>query len=114
MITHPSVIRPAEHADWRPDTMGKSTLFSSPNLLVGLNAFEPGQSHTLHAHRGMDKVYLVVEGEGLFLLEGRELSMRTGDLLVAPDGVPHGVRNNSGARLLVMAMLAPGPGERRG
>ena len=35
--------------------------------------------------------------------------MRSGDVLVAPDGVPHGVENNSQARLLVMAILAPGP-----
>jgi len=92
--------------------MGKSTLYQSAHVLVGLNAFEPGQSHALHAHAGMDKVYLVVEGEGLFLLDGQELPMRSGDLLVAPDGVPHGVRNNSGARLLVMALLAPGPSAR--
>jgi quercetin dioxygenase-like cupin family protein len=92
--------------------MGKSTLYASDHLLVGFNAFEPGQSHALHAHAGMDKVYLVVEGQGLFLLDGSELPMRTGDLLVAPDGVPHGVRNNSHARLLVMAVLAPGPGKR--
>lgn len=114
MITHPSVVRPADHAEWRADAMGKSTLFSSTNILVGLNAFEPGQSHRLHAHAGMDKVYVVVEGEGLFLLDGQELPMRAGDLLVAPDGVPHGVRNNSAGRLLVMALLAPGPAERRG
>ena len=60
---------------------------------MGLNAFEPGQSHALHAHAGMDKVYSVVEGEGVFLLEGRELPMTAGDLLVAPEGVPHGIRN---------------------
>jgi hypothetical protein len=30
-------------------------------------------------------------------------------VLVAPEGVPHGVRNSSGARLLVMAVLAPSP-----
>ena len=76
-------------------------------MMVGLNAFEPGQSHELHAHAGMDKMYYVLEGEGLFLLDGVEAPMRTGDLLVAPDGVPHGVRNNSNARLLVMAVLAP-------
>jgi len=108
-IDHPSVIHAGDHADWRPDKMGKSTLFASPRLLVGLNAFEPGQAHALHAHAEMDKVYQVVEGEGLFLLEGRELPMRAGDLLVAPAGVPHGVRNSGGGRLLVLAILAPGP-----
>lgn len=103
------MIKPAEHAEWRTDKMGKSTLFESPRLLVGLNAFEPGQSHALHAHAGMDKLYYVVEGEGLFLLEGTELPMRAGDALVAPEGVAHGIRNTSGARLLVMAVLAPSP-----
>jgi quercetin dioxygenase-like cupin family protein len=103
------VIKPAEHAEWRTDKMGKSTLFESPRLLVGLNAFEPGQSHALHAHGGMDKLYYVVEGEGVFLLEGTELPMRAGDALVAPEGVAHGIRNTSGARLLVMAVLAPSP-----
>jgi quercetin dioxygenase-like cupin family protein len=106
-MSHPRVINPADHAVYASSKMGKSTIFESPRLLVGLNAFEPGQEHGLHAHAGMDKVYHVVDGEGLFLLPGRELPMRAGDLLVAPDGVPHGIRNNSRARLLVLAILAP-------
>ena len=108
-MNHPRVIRPAEHASYSAAKMGKSTIFASPRLLVGLNAFEPGQQHALHAHAGMDKVYSVIEGEGVFLLEARELPMRAGDLLVAPEGVPHGVRNTGPSRLLVLAILAPGP-----
>lgn len=108
-MEHPIVIRPAEHAVYKADKMGKSTLFESARLLVGLNAFEPGQAHALHAHAGTDKVYQVVEGSGVFLLEGRELPMRAGDLLVAPEGVPHGVRNTGTGRLLVLAILAPAP-----
>jgi mannose-6-phosphate isomerase-like protein (cupin superfamily) len=108
-MTHPSLIRPSDHAEWRSDKMGKSTIFESPRMLVGLNAFEPGQSHSLHSHAGMDKLYYVLEGSGLFLLEGRELAMRSGDLMVAPDGVPHGIRNSGKERLLVLAVLAPAP-----
>jgi quercetin dioxygenase-like cupin family protein len=108
-MSQAALFKPPKHAEWRPDKMGKSTLFESPRLLVGLNAFEPGQSHALHAHAGMDKLYYVLEGEGLFLLEGAEVPMHAGDVLVAPEGVPHGVRNSSGARLLVMAVLAPSP-----
>ena len=103
------VIEPARHAEWKADKMGKATLFQSPRLLVGLNAFEPGQSHELHSHYGMDKLYHVLDGEGLFLLEGRELPMRAGDLLIAPDGVAHGIRNPGAQRLLVLAVLAPAP-----
>ena len=109
MIEHPRVIHPADHAVYSHVKMGKSTLFQSPRVLVGLNAFEPGQEHPLHAHAGQDKVYQVLEGEGVFLIEGRELPMRAGDLLVAPEGVPHGVRNSGKSRLLVLAILAPAP-----
>jgi quercetin dioxygenase-like cupin family protein len=89
--------------------MGKSTLFSSARLLVGLNCFEPGQSHELHTHAGMDKVYYVLAGRGRFLLSDRELDMEAGTMLVAPEGVPHGIRNNGEERLVVLAMLAPAP-----
>ena len=58
---------------------------------------------------GMDKVYHVIEGEGVFLLEGEPVPMKAGVLLVAPDGVPHGIRNTGTARLLVLAVLAPAP-----
>ena len=108
-MNHPSVVRPSDHAVYSPSKMGKSTIFESPRLLVGLNAFEAGQEHALHAHAGQDKVYKVIEGEGFFLLEGRELAMRAGDLLVAPEGVAHGVRNTGAGRLLVLAILAPAP-----
>ena len=108
-MTHPTIIRPRDVALYSPRKMGKSTIFESPRLLVGLNAFEPGQEHALHAHAGQDKVYHVLEGDGVFLLEGRELAMQAGDLLVAPEGIPHGLRNTSGRRLLVLAILAPAP-----
>lgn len=108
-MKHPSLIRPAEHAVFSPDKMGKKALFHSERMLVGLNAFEPGQEHRLHAHEGMDKLYFVLEGRGLFLLEGEELAMEPGHMLVAPEGVPHGVRNTGEERLVVMAVLAPGP-----
>jgi len=108
-MEHPTIMRPSVHAQWRSDKMGKSTLYESPRVLVGLNAFEPGQAHALHAHEGMDKVYQVIEGEGEFLLDGRTLPMKAGDMLAAPPGVPHGVRNTSTGRLLVLVILAPAP-----
>ena len=108
-MTHADAIRPESKAVFDSEKMGKSTIFRSERVLVGLNAFEPGQEHRLHAHEGMDKVYHVLEGRGVFLLEDRELEMEAGVMLVAPDGVPHGIRNTSDERLLVLAILAPAP-----
>ena len=106
---HTGAIRPELKASFNPEKMGKSTIFQSENILVGLNAFEPGQEHQLHTHEGMDKVYHVLKGRGLFILEDREIEMEAGLMLVAPDGVPHGIRNNSKDQLIVLAILAPGP-----
>ena len=108
-MEHPTPFRPERHAVFDPDRMGKATLFRSERLLVGLNAFEPGQEHRLHAHEGMDKVYHVLEGSGVFLLADGEAPMDAGTMLVAPDGVPHGIRNTGDERLVVLAVLAPAP-----
>jgi quercetin dioxygenase-like cupin family protein len=110
-MEHPTAFRPEEFAQYDAAKMGKSTIFRSDRLLVGLNAFEPGQQHALHSHEGMDKVYHILAGSGLFLLEGREIPMQAGRMLIAPDGVPHGIRNNGNERLLVLAILAPAPGK---
>jgi len=102
-------IRPLDHAVFSAEKMGKATLFRSDRVLVGLNCFEPGQEHRLHTHAGQDKVYHVLSGTGVFLLEDGEVPMREGTMLVAPDGVPHGIRNTSDDRLVVLAVLAPAP-----
>ena len=108
-MEHPEALRPEEHAVFNSEKMGKATIFESERILVGLNSFEPGQEHKLHAHEGMDKVYQVLEGEGLFLLEGREIPMSSGVMLIAPEGVAHGIRNTGAGKLVVLAVLAPGP-----
>ena len=109
MNTKAEVIRPEELAQYRDDKMGKVTLFESPRLMAGLNCFEPGQEHKLHAHAGMDKVYQVLAGEGLFLLDGEERAISAGMFLTAPADAPHGLRNTGNTRLLVLTILAPAP-----
>ncbi len=108
-MQHPQALRPEEYAIFNPEKMGKATIFESSRILVGLNSFEPGQEHKLHAHEGMDKVYQVLSGTGVFLLDAEEIPMAPGVMLVAPEGVSHGVRNTGSERLLLLAILAPGP-----
>jgi quercetin dioxygenase-like cupin family protein len=108
-MEHPDAIRPEDHAVFSAEKMGKATLFRSERVMVGLNSFEPGQEHALHAHKSMDKVYHVISGSGHFLLEDREIPMEAGVMLIAPEGVAHGIRNDGPARLIVLAVLAPPP-----
>jgi molybdenum cofactor biosynthesis protein B len=105
----PLYLKPVERAQFNPQKMAKVTLFETPRLLIGLNCFEPGQEHQLHAHAGQDKAYLVLQGEGVFLLPQGEQPMRPGDLLIAPADVPHGIRNTGNQGLTVLVILAPAP-----
>ena len=52
------------HLGTATDKFFKSTLFHSQRLLLGLNSLEPGQTQKVHTHRGQDKFYFVLEGEG--------------------------------------------------
>lgn len=108
-MTSPKTLRPLDHASFDAAKMAKTTLFRSTRVLVGLNCFEPGQEHRLHTHAGQDKVYHVLSGTGLFLLDDREIEMDTGTMLIAEADVPHGIRNTGTERLVVLAVLAPAP-----
>ena len=55
------------------------------------------------------QVYYVLEGQGLFLLETGDVPMQAGVLMVAPEGVPHGIRNTGTGRLLVLTIARAGP-----
>ena len=99
---------PPQYAEYRPEKMGKSTLFETRNVMVGLNAFEPGQEHALHTHGDRDKIYYVLEGQGQFLLDDATVEIEPGMMMPAPIGVAHGLRNTGRARLLVLTILAPG------
>lgn len=99
----------ASCAVWSAAKMGKATLFQGSSLLLGLNAFEPGQEHAAHAHAGSDKCYLVLEGRGEFSVGDSRRTLARGALAIAPAGVPHGVRNAGPGRLLVLVCMAPPP-----
>ena len=95
----------------RPDKFFKATLFTGAHLLVGINCLEPGQSQPLHEHDAADKVYIVMEGRGHFTVGAAVQEASPGEVIWAPVGVPHGVENRAGERLVVLVGMAPPPGE---
>ena len=99
----------ASLATFAPDKMGKSTVAQGESLFAGLNCFEPGQEHALHAHEGQDKLYLVLEGSGTVQVGDQSELLSAGDAAFAPSGVAHAIRNTGPGRLVVMAVLAPPP-----
>ena len=88
--------------------MTKVDCFRSDRLLVGLNCFEPGQAQQVHTHAGADKFYLVVSGKARFILGESIRDAGPGDLILAPEGVPHGVETAL-ERTVMLVAIAPAP-----
>jgi quercetin dioxygenase-like cupin family protein len=89
--------------------MKKNLLFESPRFASDLYCFEPGQSQAPHSHDGMDKVYVVLEGEGTFLVGDEESALEAGQAVLAPAGEIHGVTNEGPDRLVCLVWLTPHP-----
>lgn len=90
--------------------MGKVTLAGGAYLYAGLNCFESGQEHRAHAHPDQDKLYVVLEGSGEASVGEETSAVSAGDVILAPAGVMHSMRNTSPARLVVLIVFGPPPG----
>ena len=104
-------IRPLDHAQTRDDKPFKTTFYLSERLLVGLNTLRPGQAQPLHDHVHQDKFYQVLEGEGVFTVGDESKTCGSGELILAPAGIVHGVENQSADLLSFLTVIAPMPGK---
>jgi quercetin dioxygenase-like cupin family protein len=108
MTHHDPLQHLSERAHFSSSKMTKIDCFRSARLLVGLNCFEPGQTQPVHAHAGADKFYLVMSGKARFIVGDRSVEAGPGALVLAPEGVPHGVEQAL-ERTIVLVAIAPAP-----
>jgi len=92
-----------------PEKMKKVGLVDTPNLFCDAYCFEPGQEQAGHRHAVGDKLYYVVSGTGRIRVGTEERDVRPGDLVCAPAGEDHAVRNPGPERLALLVMMAPKP-----
>lgn len=91
------------------DKMAKANLFETGRMFCDVYGLEPGQSQKAHAHGDADKIYYVIEGEGLFQVGQEKRELRTGSVVFAEAGREHGVTNTGAARLALLVVMAPHP-----
>lgn len=97
-----------EYAGSHPEKFYKTTLWQGEYVMVGLNCLDSKQTQKIHAHEGADKFYFVLEGSGHFTVGDLERDATSGELVVAPAGVAHGVTNYGTQRLTLLVAIAPG------
>src|SRR5574341_317447 len=98
-----------DHVGSREDKHYKATLFEGRALMIGVNCLEPGQSQPVHDHADADKVYIVMEGRGLFTVGEEVHEASPGEVVWAPASIPHGVENRRQDQLVLIVGIAPPP-----
>lgn len=92
------------------EKMVKAGLFATSRMLYDLYCLEPGQAQKVHSHDTSDKVYLVLEGRALVTVGDEERELGPQEAALAPAGAPHGVKNTSQERLVLLVVTTPPPG----
>ena len=93
-----------------PEKMKKVGLVDTASLFCDVYCFEAGQEQAGHRHAVGDKLYYVLTGAGRIRVGQDECDVRPGDLVCAPAGEDHAVRNSGPERLTLLVMMAPKPG----
>jgi uncharacterized cupin superfamily protein len=64
----------------------------------------PGASIGLHRHTGDEEVYVILEGEGLYSDDGREVKVRRGDVCIVRDGQSHALLNTGTTSMRIIVV----------
>jgi quercetin dioxygenase-like cupin family protein len=79
--------------------------FSGKGRLCGRNTLKTGCSVGPHTHKGDFEVYHILQGEGVYNDNGREVIVRPGDTAYAWDGESHALENRSEEDLVFLALI---------
>ena len=99
-----------ERVAYAADKMKKTNLVDTPSLFCDVYGLEPGQQQAGHRHAVGDKLYYVLSGHGRIRVGEEERDVGPGDLVCAPAGEDHAVRNPGPERLALLVTMAPKPG----
>ncbi|MBI2932067.1 MAG: cupin domain-containing protein [Planctomycetes bacterium] len=92
-----------------PHQLVKATLFESERLFCDVYCVSPGQEQRPHRHDAADKIYVVVEGCGIFRLGEDIRQVGEKNVVHVPAGLEHSVKNDSPGPLLLLVFMAPHP-----
>lgn len=69
---------------------------------------QPGVGSITHMHHREDEHFLVLEGTGHIVLDGKPMDLHPGQSVTLPRGVPHVWINRSDRPLRMLALFTPG------
>lgn len=86
---------------FHPLIMGKG------NISIAEARLPANSKNYLHKHAKSEEIYYCTEGEGIFILEGKEYEIRKGLTYFIPPNMEHGLKNTSNTELVVLCFSFP-------
>jgi quercetin dioxygenase-like cupin family protein len=83
------------------EQLANVNLFDGEAFFGRLLCFQRGQVVPYHRHEHTDECFDVVEGEGTFLVDGREMRGVPGMTLYVPANIEHGLRADGSEQWIV-------------
>ncbi len=103
-IEHERALTLANQVSVQPGQIVSRTLAQNPYVSVTLFAFAQGEEIGTHDSEG-DAMVLVLEGTGLFTVDGRDYQLQAGDTLVMPAKKPHAVHAPQDFKMLLTVVF---------
>ncbi len=84
---------PTPGEPYRPEIL--TTEHQAKDLGGMMGLLVPGSQVPYHYHKKRESVIFIISGEGIEVIEGREIPIKTGDVLFIPAGEKHTTINRS-------------------
>lgn len=108
-MTVERVFRIANHLQPNDGEPIRSVVHAAADAAIVAWTVEPGQRISPHVHPTGQATWTVIAGQGDYQLdaEGTSVRIAAGDVVVAPTGAVHGVRNSGAEALVFVSVVSP-------
>ena len=96
---------PAEMVDYNENSIVSKTILDKPVGTITLFAFDKGQRLSEHT-APYDGVVEVIEGRATLRIDGEELHVLAGQIIIMPANVPHAVAADERFKMLLTMIRA--------
>ena len=86
----------------------RKKLLGSEKIVAEMVCYEPGQATPEHPHPKQDEIFYVVEGKGVMIVDGKEISLEPTSMVLVKAREKHGGKALPDSRLAMMFFKAPG------
>ncbi|WP_138419901.1 cupin domain-containing protein [Aquibacillus sediminis] len=98
--------------EYSDEKLTKRIIFKDKNSSTFVLNFQPGQTLPAHKHPGANVYLLVLTGEGMFTIDGEEVSVVKGDAITVEGDEELAFTNNGNENVSLYVTLSKIPSEK--